>query len=269
MFGIRTPPRSRNKPQEQYEQYNYQQQQNYDYQQHSQNYPKRAFMSSLATMYSDYESNLNHKRQMQEILAENLRKQIEEKKARSQIGQDVRSRPYAQQHTEEYMNQTRNMAPVSINQLAKTQPIPRVSFGFSENNAPLQAEQEKSLARTQPIPRYGNTIVAERPRYAPIRFEQIAISNDPPKRISVQTESPFAHQSVVTPPLGFSVRNVQPLRNSYPGKQQMHRGMKNMYSRPTPSFMDTSRTCPNQNIAGRPMLSTSEMVYPDGRIEAY
>ena len=44
---------------------------------------QRAYMSALASMYGDYESNLARKRKMQEEFAESLRKQIEEKKSRT------------------------------------------------------------------------------------------------------------------------------------------------------------------------------------------
>lgn len=269
MFLIRTPPRSRNEAQQQQDQYSYQQpQQNYGYQQEAQNSQKRGFMSSIATIYSDYDSNLSHKRRMQEILAENLRKQIEEKKSRSQMEPSKRRNKTVQQQATEHIYQNQNLAPVPIFESANTQPVRHnITFDFTENSAKQNEQRVSGFAKTHPV------AYNYKPKFVPHKFSQYVFTCDPPKRIVVSTESPFAHQDVSTPPLGFSVRNVSSLRKSYPGKQQVFNGgMKNTFNRtfptrPNQTFMDTNRTFPGPTHTGRSIISTSEMIYPDGRIE--
>jgi hypothetical protein len=262
MLGIRTPPRNTSESLQQQFQYSYQQpHQNYGYPQQAQYTQKTGFMGSIATIYSDYESNLSHKRRMQEVLAENLRKQIEEKKSRSQMEPSTRRNKTIRHQATELMYQKQNIAPAPLNTPSKTQPVRRVSFDFTQNNT-------NKSAKTQP--RTYNS----KPAYVPYKFNQYVFTDNPMPRINVSTESPFAHQNVTTPPLGFSVRNISSLRKSYPGNQQaFNGGMKNTFNRtmpaqPNQTFKNTNRVVPGPMRSGRSFVSTSEMIFPDGRIEA-
>ena len=245
MFGIRSPQYSQrpsafaNDPQ------NFQQ--NYpDYQQNFQqtyppNVPQRGFMSSIASIYADYDSNISHKRKMQQELAESLKRQIEEKKARSQMQENSLNRRSVQQQANEMLmqmqtnpnrtapiNSNYSQPPQSLNDISRTQPARKVTFASSQQNykspSSMLNDTEKqnnddNLNNDTSKPFVYKKIPVE--KFVPFRGN---FYSDPPKHIQVSTESPFAHQSVATPPLGFSVRSVkahQNMRNSYPSKQNM------------------------------------------------
>ena len=245
MFGIRSPQNSQrpsafaNDPQN----YN----QNFpDYPQNFQqtyppNAPQRGFMSSIASIYADYDSNISHKRKMQQELAESLKRQIEEKKARSQMQQNAPNRGSVQQQANDMlmqmqsnpsrtapMNPNYSQAPQPLIDNSRTQPARRVTFEV----APPKAKSQSSTSgdsKTQNVDDNANSDTVKPFVYKKIPVEKFVpyrgqFLSDPPKHIHVSTESPFAHQNVATPPLGFSVRSVkahQNMRSSYPNKQNM------------------------------------------------
>ena len=289
MFGLRTPPgyQDNQRPsalandQSNYAEYS----QNYQtsFNNIPQNHP-RSFMSSIATIYSDYESNIAHKRKMQQELQDSLRRQIEEKKARSQMQQAPTNRNSIQQQANDMLmqmqvnpnqnmsapiNQNYNIPPQPLNDNFHTQPSRRVTFASSP-----QKSNVSSLSNEPRVKQQTDDVTDDKPFvYRRIPVEKFVpykgqFFSDPPKHIEVSTESPFAHQSVSTPPLGFSVRNIkakqQNLRNSYPNKYQAFGQTRKFYSTiKQPTFSDTFYAQKQQNQPTE-IPTISQMYYPDG-----
>ena len=254
---------------------------------------QRAYMSSLASMYGDYEANLTRKRRMQEEFAESLRRQIEEKKAREHVREPVTKQANEMLHDmQKPKNQfyTYSEAPEPIQEASRNDlavsmpPVKKVSFAPTITLAPQNdfvftqiTETRKPQARSMPVEKFVSFRNA-------FESEQSHIQ---PKTIQVSTESPFARQKVGTPPLGFSIRRSQPVKmplSTTTGAVQKRilppTKAKTSLSNPKPTFFDTSNftaeedtrpSYPGPPNGGdvwelRQLNSVSELVYPDGHI---
>jgi hypothetical protein len=91
--------------------------------------------------------------------------------------------------------------------------------------------------------------------------------------IKVSTESPFTHSQVDTPPLGFSLRRVAPVKNAGPAYSSMERTWPR---NPGPNGMIARRLLNDSQFAigrrdadlqeGTRLRTNSELVYPDGHV---
>lgn len=241
----------------------------------------RPYMSSLASMYGDYNVNLERKRQMQEQLAESLRQQIEEKKQRNQPRPERHSQnpSQANQNYQEMQVRTQiqqhppaSLPPTNIQQYAASQPAVRVSFAPQVVLTEYEP-QMRTVARSLPVD-----------KFVPMKA---TLNIAPPRQINVPTESPFDRQKVETPPLGFSIRHAQPAKTSLaqtmkpinrvlplnPGKNPTFYATK-----PNSTFIPDDEYNAKPDYPGpsdgrdfyqlKPLQCYSDMIYPDGHISS-
>ena len=183
-----------------------QKQGNFDPNQMSKTQP-RVFMSSLSNLYGNRTEELERKKRQQEIFAETLRQQIEEKrrlkmeenKKTHEIPSYSSIASQASQLLETFRASTMN----------NTQ---QASINLNNNNNTLPNYQQMTkitanpnLLKTAPVKM--PTFEKKPLRKPEVNFaETVPISFEPNVSIEVSTESPFTHSKVATPPLGFSLR---------------------------------------------------------------
>jgi len=196
--------------------------------------------------------DLEIKRKQQEIFAETLRYQIEEKR-KSRLQDNKEKGLNISQEAEKMLKHLQ-----SINKADVTQPNP-------PNNAPALFP--------------GNRIQRISYEPKPMNVEEFSIFRDsfvpaPMPQILVPNDSPFDDIKVTTPPLGFSMRKQIPVKSipSAPSEPP-----ETKYKPPRPKFgrrisknpkvHNTFSTDDIDDIWSMPRLGTnSELVYPDGHI---
>ena len=201
---------------------------------------QRAYMSALASMYGDYESNLARKRKMQEEFAESLRKQIEEKKSRtmqdknknfpnysenqkksisyqaSQLLEEMQLRKSQQPQFSTFSQAPESLSDDEVNYSNVSRQSKTVSFAPMIELAPptnfssISRQEHKSYS--VPVDRF----VSFRNQFS--NDETIHQKEQHLRTLNISTESPFARQKVGTPPLGFSIRHSQPVKTSLAGQ---------------------------------------------------
>ena len=197
---------------------------------------QRAYMSALASMYGDYESNLARKRKMQEEFAESLRRQIEEKKSRTMQEKSKNYPNYSSNQKQSISYQASQL--LEEMQLRKSQPPQFSTFSHAPESLSDDEVSHSSVskqARTvsfapvielSPHADFSSLSRQEHKSYSvPVdRFVSFRnqFSNEETmhhqeqhmRTLSISTESPFARQKVGTPPLGFSIRHSQPVKTA-------------------------------------------------------
>ncbi|EAY16029.1 hypothetical protein TVAG_277950 [Trichomonas vaginalis G3] len=261
--------------------YEYENQYSYDSYQNNGRASNKPYMSSLASMYGDYNENLERKRRMQEQLAESLRQQIEEKKAaqKSAYERQPKIPTYSNQPMPD-LNTRQQIQP--IQQPLPPQPAPQVVYASQPVNRVSFAPQ---IVLTQNEPQ-ARTISRAIPveKFVPLRA---TLNITQPHQITVPTESPFDRQKVETPPLGFSIRHAQPVKSSLaqtmkpinrvlplnPGKNPMFYSAK-----PKSTFVQDDEYNAKPDYPGpptggdfyqlKPLECYSDLIYPDGHISS-
>lgn len=229
----------------------------------------RGFMSNISAMMGNGSDQIEQKRKRQEELIRSLNQQIHEKRKRIEAEK-------AREATMEYYK------PVTMETIADT--AARMLDGMQ----PTFAQTTKPEKPPPPVK-------VQAPPELMVKAETLPRRPIKPMVFQVSTESPFDHSSVVTPPLGFSLRRSVPTRNAFfaqdtnrrdpdergqPRQRLLNGTNRNMKDAgPEPRngrtrLLDDSRWEHRGHGQGdsdysAPRLGTnSELIYPDGHISA-
>ncbi|OHT04421.1 hypothetical protein TRFO_06303 [Tritrichomonas foetus] len=266
--------------------------------------PARAFMAAVSNLYGDRTAELERKRRQQEMFAESLRRQIEEKRRAKEAQQQMensRELSYAAVANQasqmlENIRSGRSNAN-NPNNLSQTQPRPQ-QFKRSQFASNNQSNNDSNLNDLQPTLRFAQPptvlnrtqpVARQKPeRKVEPSFAETAPVNFARFHIDVSTESPFSHSKVETPPLGFSLRRSHPaassmaisapLRNDY----QTLNGVQNINGQRNPTSLAQHPLRQSQparflnrgafakkNVQPDEQMrlgTASELVYPDGHV---